>query len=143
MSKKEKEPTTRPDILRGIALPACLGAGVALLLLLLLLLPMAALILGGALPEPAAGLGLNLCAGACALAGGRVAAQTGKGQPMVPAALSAGLLCLCLVAVSAGVTGQAALHPPFAGNLLMILAGGGVAGLMGRKKKTGKKKRRP
>lgn len=143
MNKKENESKASPDILRGMALPACLGAGAALLLLLLLMLLMATLILGGVIPETTAGLGMNLCAGVCALVGGRVAVQAGKGQPMVPAAISAGILSLSLVVVSVAMTGQAALHHPFAGNLLMILAGGGIAGLMGRKKKTGKKKRRP
>lgn len=142
MNKIEKEAKASPEILRGAVLPACLGAGIALLLLLLLLLLMAALILGGAIPETAAGLGMNLCTGCCAWLGGRFAVQAGKGQPMIPAVISAGILSLSLV-VSVAMTGQAGLHHPFAGNLLMILAGGGLAGLMGRKKKTGQKKRRP
>ncbi|WP_320610701.1 hypothetical protein [Evtepia sp.] len=83
MNKIEKEAKASPEILRGAVLPVCLGAGSALLLLLLLLLLMAALILGGAIPETAAGLGMNLYAGCCAWLGGRFAVQAGAVHPSV------------------------------------------------------------
>ena len=55
-----------------------------------------------------------------------------------------GALCVILVLVCLGTTGTAGFQGQFLGILLMLLAGGCLAGLMGKKKgnrKTKKKKR--
>ena len=53
-----------------------------------------------------------------------------------------GLLCLLLLAICWGTAGTAGLQGPFLGVLLALLAGGCLAGLLGKGKRKPKKKKK-
>ena len=143
MGKNGEETTRKSEKTAGMALAILWGTGVGFLLLLLLALLSAGLIWGGILPTTMAGILLTISAGLCALIGGRVAVRKGS-APMPAGAAVGGALCVILVLVCLGTTGTAGFQGQFLGILLMLLAGGCLAGLMGKKKgnrKTKKKKR--
>ena len=76
----------------------------------------------------------------CALVGGRVAVNRGSGGSLPMGSAAGGLLCLILGLVCLGTTGTEGFHGQFVGILLMTLAGGCLAGLMGKKKRKKKKR---
>ena len=75
-----------------------------------------------------------------ALVGGRVAVNRGSGGSLPMGSAAGGLLCLILGLVCLGTTGTEGFHGQFVGILLMTLAGGWLAGLMGKKKRKKKKR---
>ena len=123
-------------------LPILFGAGLSLAMLMLMLLLAAGLILGGALSASAPGMVLSAGAGLCSWVGSRISVGKGRGVPLINGSVTAGILCVILLLVCLGVKGEIAFHSQFIGTLLMILAGGGLAGLMGKKKKKPKKKKK-
>ena len=100
----------------------------------------AGLIWSGVLPVSIAGMSLTIAAGLCALVGGRVAVNRGSGGSLPMGSAAGGLLCLILGLVCLGTTGTEGFHGQFVGILLMTLAGGCLAGLMGKKKRKKKKR---
>ena len=139
--KKREGTSRRPERAAGSALAILLGTGVGLLLLLLLALLSAALIWGGVLSASVGGILLTVSAGICALVGGRVAVRKGS-APMPAGAAVGGGLCLVLALVCLGTTGTAGFQGQFLGILLMLLAGGCLAGLLGKRTHKSKKKKR-
>ena len=109
-----------------------LGGTIGLVALLLLTLLTAALVWSGALPPTMAGILLTGFAGVCAFFGGRIAVQKGIGS----------LLCAVLLVICFSTTGVDGLHGQFLGILLMLLAGGCLAGLLGKHAHKSKKKKR-
>lgn len=125
-------------------LPILLGLVCSLALLALVVLLVAGLILGGVLPAASPGLALSVGAGLCALMGSRLAVGKGSGGPILTGSLTAGSLCLVMLLVCVLLRGALAVHGQFIGTLLMVLAGGWLAGLLGKKrakKKPRKKKK--
>lgn len=129
---------------QGMALVVAilLGSTVGLAGLLLLTLLTAALLWSGVVATPAAGVLLTAFAGACAFAGGRVAVGKGSAPAMPAGGGVGGLLCLLLLAICWGTAGTAGLQGPFLGVLLALLAGGCLAGLLGKGKRKPKKKKK-
>lgn len=111
-----------------------LGSALALVGLLALLLVVAALLAAEVLPADSPSVLLSACAGLCALLGGRVAVQQGSLPPMVSGGITGLILCLVLLLLRTGVGGAVAFPGPFGGTLLMLLAGGCLAGLLGKRK---------
>ena len=114
-------------------IPALLGAGLSFGLVFLLLAGAAALVWSGVLSS-GTGLPLALCAGLSALAGGRFAVRTGEGGPLPVGLLTAGFLCMGLLALCFLYGGKVTFSRQLLSVLLLALAGGGLAGLMGRRK---------
>ena len=139
MRKKEDKTAKKPENTTAFVVPVLLGSGIAMLLLFLLALVMSGLIWSGALPASNPSMFLTICAGVCAFIGGRIAIQKGSGQPILLGVGTGVVLCIILVAICLGNTGKLAFYPQLAGTLLMILAGGAFAGLLGRKKRKKKK----
>lgn len=129
---KRGEATARGPSLAG---PVLFGAGVGMLLLFLMVLVAAGLIWGGILPGATPSLLLSVCAGVCAFIGGRVAVGRSGRSAMVTAAVTAGILCAIFVAVCLGGTGGIAFPGQWAATVLLLLAGGCLAGMWGKKKK--------
>ncbi len=120
----------------GPLLPAVLlGAGVSLGLLMVLTLGTAGLIRGGVLPPKTPVLALSLLAGLCALIGGRIAVVRSGGGTLIAGGLTGGILCGILAAVCLGTGGAPAFPGPWFATPGAMLAGGCLAGLMGRGKK--------
>lgn len=141
MGKKGQETVRKPEHAGASVVAILLGTGVGLVSLLLLALLSAGLIWGGVLSASMAGVLLTVSAGLCALLGGRVA--VGKGSaPMPTGAAVGGGLCLVLALVCLGTTGTAGFQGQFLGILLMLLAGGCLAGLMGKKTRKSKNKKK-
>ena len=136
MVKNGEETAKKEGKTTGNVLPVLLGTGTGLVLLLLLTLLAAGLIWSGVLPVSIAGMSLTIAAGLCALVGGRVAVNRGSGGSLPMGSAAGGLLCLILGLVCLGTTGTEG----FVGILLMTLAGGCLAGLMGKKKRKKKKR---
>ena len=135
MVKNGEETAKKEGKTTGNVLPVLLGTGTGLVLLLLLTLLAAGLIWSGVLPVSIAGMSLTIAAGLCALVGGRVAVNRGSGGSLPMGSAAGGLLCLILGLVCLGTTGTEGFHGQFVGILLMTLAGGCLAGLMGKKKR--------
>ena len=112
-----------------------LGAGVGLVLLFALTLGAAGLILGGVLPPKTPVLALSLLAGLCALTGGRIAVVRSGGGTLIAGGLTGAILCGILAAVCLGTAGAPAFPGPWFATPGAMLAGGCLAGLMGRRKK--------
>lgn len=141
MGKNGQESAKKPERAGGTGIGILLGTGIGLVLLLLLALLAAGLIWSGVLSTSVAGMLLTISAGLSALVGGRVA--VGKGSAPMPAgAAVGGALCVLLVLVCLGTTGTEGFQGQFLGILLMLLAGGCLAGLMGKKTKKGKAKKK-
>ena len=120
-------------------LPSLFGAGLAFGLFFVLLLAVAALAWSGTLSStdlPAA-----LCGGLAAAVGGRFAVGTGTGGPLPGALLAAGVFCAGLLALCFLYGGTVTFSRPLLSALLLALAGGTLAGLMGRRgrKRPGKR----
>ena len=126
--KKPKAPGSLPTAV-------LLGAGISLILVLALTLAAAGLILGGVLPAKAPALVLSLLAGLCALMGGRTAVRRSGGGTLIAGGLTGAALCGLLTAVCLGTGGAPAFPGPWFNTLGAVLAGGCLAGLMGRRKK--------
>ena len=126
----------------AILVAVLLGSTVGLAGLLLLTLLVAALLWSGMVTASAAGALLTACAGVCAFAGGRVAVGKGSAPTMPAGGGVGGLLCLLLLAICWGTTGSAGFQGPFLGVLLALLAGGCLAGLLGRGTRKPKKKKK-
>lgn len=142
METKAEERTQKKTSSTAGLLSVLFGTALGLVLLLLLALLAAALIWGGLVSQNVSNLLLTAAAFLCPFAAGRVAIQKGSGgPPMLVGAGTGGLLCLILVAVCWGTTGASGFQGPFVSILLMSLAGGCLAGLLGRKNKRKKKKR--
>lgn len=124
----------------GLVLALLFGGGFGALLLLLLTLLISALVWSGSVPLVTAGLLLTVASGLCALIGGRIAVKKGSGPSLPLGCGVGGLLCLALVLVCLGTSGTEGFHDQFIGILLMTLAGGCLAGLLGKPKKRKKKK---
>ena len=124
----------------GLVLALLLGGGIGGLLLLLLTLVISALVWSGSVPLATAGLLLTVASGLCALAGGRIAVKKGSGGSFPLGCGAGGLICLVLVLVCLATSGTDGFHEQFIGILLMTLAGGCLAGLLGKPKKRKKKK---
>lgn len=139
MRKKGEETIKKPETMTAFVFPVLLGTGIAMLLLLLAALIMAGMIWGGALPASNPGMFLTVCAGICALIGSRIAIQKGSGQPIVMGAVTAAVLCIVMGGICLGSTGEMAFHAQFVGTLLMIMAGGTLAGLFGKTKRKRKR----
>lgn len=122
---------------RQESLPLALlfGAGAGALLLLLSTLILAGLIWGGLIPAKAPRLVLSLLASLCAFSGGRVAVRRWKGGTLVAGGLTGLILCGLLAFLCLGTAGRPAFPGPWFVALAMVLAGGCLAGLGGRKKK--------
>ena len=140
MVKNGEETAKKEGKTTGNVLPVLLGTGTGLVLLLLLTLLAAGLIWSGVLPVSIAGMSLTIAAGLCGLVGGRVAVNRGSGGSLPMGSAAGGLLCLILGLVCLGTTGTEGFHGQFVGILLMTLAGGCLAGLMGKKKRKKKKR---
>ena len=117
MVKNGEETAKKEGKTTGNVLPVLLGTGTGLVLLLLLTLLAAGLIWSG-----------------------RVAVNRGSGGSLPMGSAAGGLLCLILGLVCLGTTGTEGFHGQFVGILLMTLAGGCLAGLMGKKKRKKKKR---
>ena len=142
MEKKEEERTQKKAAPMGGLLSILFGTACGLVLLLLLALLAAALIWGGLVSETVTNLLLTAAAFLCPFVAGRIAIQKGSGgPPMLVGAGTGGLLCLILVSVCWGTAGTDGFQGLFVSILLMTLAGGCLAGLLGRKRKSKKKKR--
>ena len=141
MGKKGEETARKTGSVAGSALAILLGTGIGLLLLLLLVLLSAGLIWSGSLPVSTASILLSVSCGLCALVGGRVAVRQGS-APMPAGAAVGGGLCLIFVLICLGTTGPEGFHGQFLGSLLLLLAGGCLAGLMGKRQPKRKKKKR-
>lgn len=124
----------------GLVLAILLGGGLGILLLLLLTLLISALVWSGSVPVVTAGIFLTVAAGLCALVGGRIAVKKGSGGSFPLGCGAGGLICLVLVSVCLATSGTDGFHEQFIGILLMTLAGGSLAGLLGKSKKRKKKK---
>ena len=121
----------------GLALAILLGGGLGVLLLLLLTLLISVLVWSGSVPV---GILLTIAAGLCALVGGRVAVKKGSGGSFLLGCGAGALICLVLLLVCLATSGMDGFHEQFIGILLMTLAGGCLAGLLGKPKKRKKKK---
>lgn len=120
---------------KGILPAVLLGAGLGLALLLLLVLVTAGLIWCGVVPAKAPSLLLSLLAFLCAWIGGRIAVGRSAGGSLISGGLTGAVLCGVLVILCLGTAGKAAFPGPWFATLALVLAGGGLAGLMGRRKK--------
>lgn len=142
MEKKEDTRTAKKNTPTGGWLSILLGTAAGLVFLLLLVLLAAALVWGGLVSETITGPLLTAAAGLSSFVAGRLAIQKGSGgPPMVVGAGTGGLLCVIFVSVCWGSTGVAGFHSLFVSTLLMTMAGGCLAGFLGRKGKRKKKKR--
>ena len=112
-----------------------LGAGVSLGLLFVLTLGAAGLILGGVLSPKTPALTLSLLAGLCALIGGRIAVVRSGGGTLIAGGLTGVILCGIPAAVCLGTGATPAFPGPWFATPGAMLAGGCLAGLMGRRKK--------
>ena len=128
-----------PQTMMNFLGPILFGGGISLLILMLAALVLAALIWGGVLPEQNTSMILMICAGVCALIGGRFAVQKGRGQSIILGGFTAVFLCLIVLLIGGGMGGNTGMSGKLAGTFLMILAGGGLAGLMGRTRTQAKK----
>ena len=124
----------------GLALAILLGGGLGVLLLLLLTLLISVLVWSGSVPVVTAGILLTIAAGLCALVGGRVAVKKGSGGSFLLGCGAGALICLVLLLVCLATSGMDGFHEQFIGILLITLAGGCLAGLLGKPKKRKKKK---
>lgn len=124
----------------GLILAMLLGSALSGLLLLLLTLLISALVWSGSVPLETAGMLLTLASGLCAFLGGRVAVKKGSAAPFPLGCGVGGLLCLVLALVCLAMSGTVGFHRQLIGILLMTLAGGCLAGLLGKPKKRKKKK---
>ena len=140
MNKKREETTKKTANTTGAFLPVLFGSGVALILILLVLLLFAGLISGGILPPSSPSFLLSVCAGLCAFVGARFSIQKGSLSPMVSGSVTGAVLCLVVMLISFGCREEIAFHGQFASTLLMLLAGGCLARLFGKKKRKKKKK---
>lgn len=142
MRKKREETTKKTGNTTGELLSVLFGSGVALILILLVLLLFAGLISGGILPPTSPSFLLSACAGLCAFVGARLSIQKGRGafSPAVSGAVTGAVLCLVVMLICFGSRQEIAFHGQFAATLLMILAGGCLAGLFGKKKRRKKRK---
>ena len=120
----------------GLALAILLGGGLGVLLLLLLTLLISVLVWSGSVPVVTAGILLTIAAGLC----GRVAVKKGSGGSFLLGCGAGALICLVLLLVCLATSGMDGFHEQFIGILLMTLAGGCLAGLLGKPKKRKKKK---
>ena len=120
----------------GLALAILLGGGLGVLLLLLLTLLISVLVWSGSVPVVTAGILLTIAAGLCAL----VAVKKGSGGSFLLGCGAGALICLVLLLVCLATSGMDGFHEQFIGILLMTLAGGCLAGLLGKPKKRKKKK---
>lgn len=141
MRKKREETTKKTGNSTNAVLPVLFGSGVALVLILLILLLFAGLISGGILPASSPSFLLSACAGLCAFVGARFSIQKGSLSPIIAGAVTGAVLCLVVVIISLGCREEIAFHGQFASTLLMLLAGGCFAGLLGKKKRKNKKKK--
>lgn len=135
----KRDDTTKKKGERAV-LPVLLGGGLALAGFLLLLLAVAGLMALEVLPADSPSFLLSACAGLWAFLGGRWAVRQGSLAPMVSGGLTGVLLCLILLLPCCWVRGAVAFPGPFAGTLLMVLAGGCLAGLLGKRKPRKKKR---
>ena len=124
----------------ALILPVLLGTGVALALLFLAAFLVAALIWGGVLPADNPSLFLTVCAGVCALIGGRAAIGKGSGQAMLTGALTAAVVCVALLLICLAAAGELAFPTQLGAVLLMTMAGGCLSGMFGKKRKKKRKK---
>lgn len=142
MEKKEDTRTSKQNTTTEGVFSILLGTAVSLVFLLLLVLLAAALVWGGVVSETMTGPLLTAAAGLSSFAAGRLAIQKGSGGP--PMAVGAGtglLLCIIFLSICWGNTGAAGFHSLFVSTLLITMAGGCLAGFLGRKGKRKKKKR--
>lgn len=139
MHKKGEEETKKKEPTVSVV-PIFLGGGIALILLVLSAFVLAALIWGCALSPSNSGILLSICGGVSALIGGRIAIQKGSGSVFLTGVLSALFICVIMLIVCVGTRGAFEFNTQFLSTLLMILAGGALAGLLGRKKPKKKKR---
>jgi len=111
-----------------------MGAGTGLLLLFLLTLAIAGLILGGWIPVQTPSSVLSLTACLCAWVGGRVAVNRSRSGTLVAGALTGGMLCVFMAVVCMGMSDAVPVSGPWLTTLVLLLTGGCLAGLMGRRK---------
>lgn len=141
MRKKREETTKKTGNTAATIFPILLGSGVALVLILFIFLLIAGFISGGVLPASSPSFLLSVCAGLCAFVGARFSIQRGSLSPMVSGSVTGAVLCLTVMLISFGGREEVAFHGQFASTLLMLLAGGCFAGLLGKKKRKNKKKK--
>lgn len=127
----EKKKTAEKRLLPAVLL----GAGVSLALLFLLVLVTAALIWCGVVPAKTPSLLLSVLAFLCAWVGGRVAIGKSAGGTLIAGGLTGAVLCGVLIILCMGIAGEAAFPGPWFATLALVLTGGCLSGLMGRKKK--------
>lgn len=127
----EKKKTAKKRLLPAVLL----GAGVGLALLLLLVLATTILIWCGAVPAKTPSLLLSVLAFLCAWIGGRVAVGKAAGGTLIAGGLTGAALCGILLILCLGIAGEPAFPKPWLATLVLVLAGGCLSGLMGRKKK--------
>ena len=120
---------------KGILPAALFGAGIGLVLLLLLVLVTAGMIWCGAVPAKTPSLFLSGLAFLCAWIGGRFAVRKSSGGTLVAGGPTGAVLCGVLLILCLGIAGKTAFPGPWFATLALVLAGGCLAGLMGRKKK--------
>lgn len=119
---------------KGILPAVLLGAGVGLALLMLLVLAASGLVWCGAVPARTPSLLLSLLAFLCAWIGGRIAVKNSSGGTLVAGGLTGAVLCGVLVILCLGIANDIAFPGPWFTTLVLVLAGGCLSGLMGRKK---------
>lgn len=129
---RSKEGEKRADRRSFSLLPVILGAGLSFGLFFVLLFGVAALVWSGGAEE--LGLASALCAGLAALAGGRLAVRMGEGAALPAGLLSAVLFCIGLLALCVLYEGTVVPSRLLLSVLLLALAGGSLAGLIGRRK---------
>lgn len=139
MVKNGEETAKKEGKTTGNVLPVLLGTGTGLVCFLLLTLLAAGLIWSGVLPVSIAGMSLTIARG-FRLGGRPSCGEQGSGGSLPMGSAAGGLLCLILGLVCLGTTGTEGFHGQFVGILLMTLAGGCLAGLMGKKKRKKKKR---
>lgn len=139
MHKRGEEETRKREPTFSVV-PIFLGGGIALILLVLSVFGLAAFTWSGALAPDNAGILLSICGGISALIGGRIAIQKGSGSVFLTGVLNALLLCVIMLIICFGSRGAFVCNTQFLSTLLMMVAGGSFAGLMGRKKPKKKKR---
>ena len=131
---KPKEGEKRSGGRFSSVLSVLLGAGLAFALVFLLLLAVAALTWSGVL-KTGTDLPAALCVGLAAFVGGRFAVRMGEGTTMSAGLCSAMVLCMGLGALCLLYGGTVTPSRGLLSVLLLALAGGSLAGLMGRRKR--------
>lgn len=123
--------TTGKRLLKGVLL----GVGVGLVLLLLMVLVTAGLIWWGVVPAKTPSLLLSGLAFLCALIGGRVAVRKSSGGTLIAGGLTGAVLCGVMAVICLVFAGEIAFPGPWFATLILLVAGGCLSGLPGRKKK--------